>query len=187
MSIQVKEVDREDRDSISIVRLPSGHGFQLKASQFLPYPQNQVFEFFADAFKLQSLTPTWLHFSVVTPPPIRIAAGTLIDYRLKIHGVPLRWQSRISVWEPPWRFVDEQTRGPYRRWHHQHEFEPADGGTVCRDTVDYEVYGGSLINSLFVRPDLFKIFAFRQSRLRELFPDADIAPPKLAVQVNRRR
>src|SRR6476660_6116148 len=146
LSIQVKEVDREDRDSISIVGLPCGHRFQLKASQFLPFPQDHVCEFFADAFKLQSLTPAWLHFSVVTPPPIRIAAGTLIDYRLKIHGVPLRWQSRISVWEPPWRFVDEQTHGPYRRWHHQHEFEPADGGTVCRDTVDYEVYGGSLIN-----------------------------------------
>jgi ligand-binding SRPBCC domain-containing protein len=186
MSIQVKEVAREDRDSISIIRLPSGHGFQLKAAQFLTYPPGQVFEFFTDAFRLQSLTPKWLHFSVVTPPPIRIAAGTLIDYRLKIHGLPLRWQSRISVWEPPWRFVDEQTRGPYRRWHHQHEFEPADGGTVCRDTVDYKVHGGSLINSLFVRPDLFKIFAFRQSKLRELFPDPNAASLKLAVQVNRR-
>ena len=184
MSNQVKEVNREDRNSISIVRSPFGHGFQLKASQFLPSTQDQVFEFFADAFKLQSLTPSWLHFSVVPPPPIRIAVGTLIDYRLKIHGVPLRWQSRISVWEPP-RFVDEQTRGPYRRWRHQHEFEPADDGTVCRDTVDYEVHGGSLINSLFVRPDLFKIFAFRQSRLRELFPDPNAASLKLAVQVNR--
>ncbi len=186
-SIQVKEVDREDRDSVNIVRVPSGHGFQLKSSQFLSYPQEQVFEFFSDAFKLQSLTPTWLHFSVVTPPPICIAAGTLIDYRLKIHGVPMRWQSRIRVWEPPWRFVDEQTRGPYRRWHHQHEFEPADGGTLCRDTVEYAVFGGSLINMLFVRPDLFKIFAFRQSRLRELFPTTDTASLKRADQLNPHR
>jgi hypothetical protein len=77
MSIQIKEANRESRNSISIVRSSTGHGFQLKALQFLPYPQDQVFEFFADAFKLQTLTPTWLHFSVVTPPPIRIAAGTL--------------------------------------------------------------------------------------------------------------
>lgn len=165
--------NHENRDSIIIVRSPTGLGFQLKATQLLPYPQDQVFEFFADAFKLQALTPTWLHFSVVTPPPIRIATGTLIDYRLKFHGLPLRWQSRISVWEPPWHFIDEQTQGPYRRWQHQHVFEQTDGGTLCRDTVDYQVYGGVLINTLFVRPDLFKIFAFRQSRLRELFPDPD--------------
>jgi ligand-binding SRPBCC domain-containing protein len=186
MTIQIKGANRENRGSITIVRSPTGHGFQLKASQFLPYPQDQVFEFFADAFKLQTLTPTWLHFSVVTPPPIRLAAGTLIDYRLRVHRVALRWQSRISVWDPPWRFFDEQMHGPYRRWHHQHVFESTEGGTLCRDTVDYEVYGGSLINTLFVRPDLFKIFAFRQSRLRELFPDAHAASLKLAVQVNRR-
>ena len=117
------------------------------------------------------MTPHGCTFPSSRQPPIRIAAGTLIDYRLRVHGLPLRWQSRISVWEPPLRFVDEQTRGPYRRWHHEHVFETADGGTLCHDIVDYAVYGGSLINALFVRPDLFKIFAFRQSKLRELFPD----------------
>jgi ligand-binding SRPBCC domain-containing protein len=173
MNIQAKQVLPEKQDSMRIVGSPSRRGFRLEASQFLSYPRDQLFEFFSDASNLQSLTPAWLHFSVVTPPPIHIAAGTVIDYRLRVHGVPIRWQSCISVWEPPWRFIDEQTHGPYRRWHHQHVFEPTDGGTLCRDTVDYEVYGGSLINTLFVRPDLFKIFAFRQSRLRELFPDPD--------------
>jgi ligand-binding SRPBCC domain-containing protein len=108
---------------------------------------------------------------------MHIVAGTVIDYRLWVHGVPVRWQSRISQWDPPWRFVDEQTRGPYRRWHHEHVFEAADGGTLCRDLVDYEVYGGSLINFLLVRPDLFRIFAFRQRKLRELFPPTNSAPP----------
>jgi ligand-binding SRPBCC domain-containing protein len=159
------------QSSIRILTSPSGRGFRLRASQFLPFPRDQVFDFFSDASNLQSLTPTSLHFYVVTPPPIRIAAGTLIGYRLRVHGVPLRWQSRISVWEPPLRFVDEQTRGPYRRWHHEHLFEAAEGGTLCHETVDYAVYGGSLINALFVRRDLFKIFAFRQGKLRELFPE----------------
>jgi ligand-binding SRPBCC domain-containing protein len=157
---------------MSIGRSKAGRGFWLKASQFVPYPRDRVFKFFSDASNLQSLTPAWLHFSVITPQPICIEAGTLIDYQLRIHRVPVRWQSLISQWEPPFRFVDEQTRGPYRRWHHEHVFEAADGGTLCRDNVEYEVYGGSLANFLFVRPDLFKIFAFRQARLRELFPEA---------------
>jgi ligand-binding SRPBCC domain-containing protein len=167
----VKQVPPEVQSSVRIVRLPNRRSFQLEASQFLPYPRDQVFEFFSDASNLQSLTPEWLHFSVITPSPVHIVAGTLIDYRLRVRGVPLRWQSRISVWEPPIRFVDEQIRGPYRRWHHEHLFEAVEGGTLCRDMVDYAVYGGSLINLLFVRPDLFKIFAFRQSKLDELFPE----------------
>lgn len=162
-----------------IVGSPTGRGYRLEASQFLPYPRDQVFEFFSDASNLQSLTPAWLYFSVITPPPIHMAAGTLIDYQLRIHGMPLCWQSRISVWEPPLRFADEQTRGPYRRWHHEHLFEAAEGGTRCRDIVDYDVYGGSLINALFVRPDLFKIFAFRRSKLCELFPDTVAAKLQL--------
>jgi ligand-binding SRPBCC domain-containing protein len=167
------------QSSIRILSSPSGRGFRLAASQFLPYPRDQVFDFFSDASNLQSLTPAWLHFSVITPPPIHIAAGTLIDYRLRVHGVPVRWQSRISVWEPPMRFVDEQTRGPYRRWHHEHFFEIAEGGTLCHDIVDYAVYGGSRINALFVRPDLFKIFAFRQSKLGELFPETGASTSRL--------
>jgi ligand-binding SRPBCC domain-containing protein len=130
-----------------------------------------VFGLFSDAFQLESLTPPWLHFSVITPKPIQIAAGALIDYHLRVRGIPIRWQSRISVWEPPFRFVDEQTRGPYRYWHHEHVFEPANGGTLCRDIVDYAVYGGTLINTLFVRRDLLKIFAYRRNKLAEMFPD----------------
>jgi ligand-binding SRPBCC domain-containing protein len=93
----------------------------------------------------------------------------LIDYRLRLHGIPLRWQSRIEVWDPPHRFVDVQTRGPYRHWRHEHLFEAARGGTICRDIVDYEVPGGWLIERLFVRPDVARIFKFRQRRLEQLF------------------
>ena len=157
-------------DSITIEDAPWIGGFQLVASQFLPHPRQQVFDFFSDAFQLDTLTPAWLHFSILTPPPIRMAAGTVINYRLKIHGIPIRWQSCITEWEPPLQFVDEQTRGPYRRWHHRHVLEAVDGGTLCRDIVDYSVYGGSPIHALFVRRDLLRIFAFRQSRLQDLFP-----------------
>jgi ligand-binding SRPBCC domain-containing protein len=155
--------------SIEITRSPAGPGFRLTASQFLPQPRDRIFEFFSDAFELENLTPPLLNFSVLTPAPIQIAAGTTIDYRLALHGIPIRWQSLISTWDPPARFVDQQTHGPYRRWHHEHIFEPVPGGTLCRDVVNYDVLGGRLVHSLFVRPDLIRIFTFRQEKLHELF------------------
>ena len=154
---------------IQITQPPDNAGFRLEAVQFLPQPGEKVFQLFSDAFQLEKLTPPWLQFCVLTPAPIEIAAGTLIDYRLKLHGIPIVWQSVISTWEPPLRFVDRQTRGPYRRWNHEHAFESAPGGTLCRDVVDYEVIGGKLIHSLFVRPDLLKIFAFRHDQLSRMF------------------
>jgi ligand-binding SRPBCC domain-containing protein len=169
MNIQTMHQGPMRRDSIRIDRAPTGHGYRLEASQWLPHPREEVFDFFCDAFQLEALTPPWMHFSVLTPAPIHMGNGALIDYRLKVHGIPLRWQSFISSWEPPVRFVDVQMRGPYRRWRHQHTLEAVENGALCRDIVDYAVYGGSLVNALFVRPDLFKIFAFRQSKLRELF------------------
>jgi ligand-binding SRPBCC domain-containing protein len=155
--------------SIQITRAPSGTGFRLEASQFLPEPRSRIFDFFSDAFQLERLTPSWLKFSVLTKAPIEISAGTTIDYRLKLHGIPLRWQSLISDWEPPTRFVDRQMRGPYRRWNHEHIFQSVSGGTLCLDVVEYDVFGGRLVHSLFVRPDLLKIFAFRQEKLRSAF------------------
>ena len=169
MNLEGVHLRAKGQDSIRIDRAPTVRGYRLEASQWLPHPRERVFEYFADAFQLETLTPPWMHFSVLTPAPIHMENGVLIDYRLRVHGIPLRWQSCISSWEPPVRFVDVQTRGPYRRWRHQHILEAVDGGTLCRDIVDYAVYGGSLINALFVRPDLFKIFAYRQSKLRDLF------------------
>jgi ligand-binding SRPBCC domain-containing protein len=163
----MKSTDSE----IQISRTNSG--FRLEAELLLPQTRDKVFELFSDAFQLAVLTPEWVHFNVLTPAPIRIREGTLIDYRLRLRGIPIRWQSRITVWEPPHRFVDEQMGGPYRRWHHEHIFETVEGGTLCRDIVDYAVYGGRLIEKLFVRPDVRKIFTFRQNKLRELFLTSD--------------
>ncbi|HEX9792699.1 MAG TPA: SRPBCC family protein [Planctomycetota bacterium] len=130
------------------------------------------FPFFADARNLDQITPSWLDFKVLTPEPIEMAVGTLIDYRLKVRGVPIRWRSRISAWEPPHRFVDEQVKGPYRHWHHEHLFEACAGGTLIRDEVDYAVHGGwfePLIHKLFVKGDVERIFAHRGKALAAIF------------------
>jgi ligand-binding SRPBCC domain-containing protein len=140
----------------------------FETEQWLPLPPQDVFDFFSDAFNLELLTPTWLQFRVITPAPIKMQQGTVIDYRLKLRGIPVRWQSKITLWEPPHRFVDEQIRGPYRRWVHQHTFVESDGGTVARDHVDYAVPGGVLVRKLLVERDLRKIFEYRQQKFREV-------------------
>jgi ligand-binding SRPBCC domain-containing protein len=149
----------------------------MDTSQFLAAPRERIFAFFSDAFELERLTPTWLRFHVVTPRPIEIRAGARIDYRLRVRGIPIRWQSEITVWEPPQRFVDEQRRGPYRSWRHEHRFEERDGGTLCVDVVDFAVPGGRLIERLFVRPDVRKIFSYRQRVLAELFSSESAPRP----------
>jgi ligand-binding SRPBCC domain-containing protein len=136
---------------------------------WLPQTREKVFPFFADATNLQLITPPWLKFEVLTPRPILMLVGTRIDYRLKIRGVPIRWQSEITVWEPPFQFVDKQLRGPYRQWIHRHTFVEKDGGTLCRDEVKYAVLGGALINWLLVRRDVAQIFKYRQETLRKHF------------------
>ena len=100
----------------------------LERSQRLDVPPERAFAFFADARNLEAITPPWLRFRVVTPDPITMRPGTLIDYRLRLHGLPLRWRTRIDAWEPPHRFVDIQLRGPYALWEHTHTFAPAGAG-----------------------------------------------------------
>ena len=143
--------------------------YHLRSSLWLPRPLDVVFDFFADAHNLELLTPPWLRFEIVTPTPIAMQAGTPIAYRLKLHGIPLRWNSEITVWEPPHRFVDVQRRGPYRRWVHEHRFEERNGGTLVSDHVTYGVYGGDLVDRLFVRRDVQKIFAYRRDKLVDIF------------------
>jgi len=148
------------------------------ASQMgVPVPIHEVFEFFSDARNLEQLTPPWLKFEVLTPDPIEMRVGLKIDYRLKVRGLPLRWQSEITAWEPPHRFVDLQVRGPYRLWHHEHSFREIEGGTAIYDVVDYLGPGWFLepmINRLFLRPDVDKIFAYRHKALVERFGEIEV-------------
>jgi len=150
--------------------------FHLDTSLWLPRPRNEVFQFFADALNLEDITPPWLRFRVITPSPIQICEGAEIKYRLRIRGIPIRWQTRITAWDPPLRFVDEQIRGPYRLWIHEHRFSEQQNGTLCEDSVQYAPVGGTLINKLFVERDVREIFAYRAERLRKLFPVSSLQP-----------
>jgi ligand-binding SRPBCC domain-containing protein len=143
--------------------------FTFRSEQWLPRPLSEVFPFFSNARNLGELTPSWLSFNVLTPDPIPMAVGATIDYRLSWRGIPLRWTSEIAAWEPPFRFVDRQLRGPYRLWHHEHRFQEVDGGTLVIDEVEYAVWGGALAVRLGVRRDIERIFAFRRKKLEELF------------------
>ncbi len=131
-------------------------------------PQDEVFSYFSDAHNLVEITPQGLCLVVLTPKPIEMEVGTLIDYRLKLRGIPVRWQTEITGWEPPHFFVDEQRRGPYKRWIHKHTFFETDEGTLVKDEVEYAVPGGNLIDKLFVRADIEKIFKYRSQKLQEL-------------------
>ena len=142
--------------------------FELNAELWLPHSPETIFPFFADAYNLEKITPSWLKFEVLTPRPITMRPGALIDYRIRLHGFPMSWRTEICVWDPPFRFIDQQLRGPYRQWIHEHRFEPNGGGTLCIDHVRYAVLGGALINRLFVRNDVERIFAHRQKTLRQL-------------------
>jgi ligand-binding SRPBCC domain-containing protein len=143
----------------------------LEREQLVAAPLARVFQFFAQARNLEAITPPWLSFSVLTPEPIDMCAGTLIEYRLRLHGVGLRWVSRIDEWEPGSMFVDRQVRGPYRLWHHRHEFESREDGTLVRDTVHYALpLGplGMLAHAAFVRHDLARVFDYRRERVQQL-------------------
>ena len=144
----------------------------LRREQRLPGEPEEVFGFFADAANLEAITPAWLGFRIVTPQPIAMRPGTLIEYRLTLHRLPVSWLTRIEEWEPGVRFVDAQLRGPYRLWHHTHEFAPdGAGGTVMRDIVRYALpLGplGELARRAFVARDLRAIFDHRQRRVAEL-------------------
>ena len=144
----------------------------LEREQLVAAPLADVFRFFSQARNLEQITPPWLRFALLTPDPIEMAVGTVIAYRMRLHGLPMRWTSRIEVWEPDRAFVDRQLRGPYRLWEHRHEFATLDGGTVVRDRVRYALpLGrlGALAHSLIVRRDLQRIFDFRRDAVwREL-------------------
>jgi ligand-binding SRPBCC domain-containing protein len=137
----------------------------LEREQYLELELPRVFEFFSAARNLERLTPPWMSFKVLTPEPIEIGEGTVIDYRLRVHGIPLRWTSRIESWEPNRRFIDRQIKGPYALWHHTHDFQELGAGTLIRDTVRYSIgFGplGEIVHALEVQRDLDNIFAFRR-------------------------
>jgi ligand-binding SRPBCC domain-containing protein len=144
----------------------------LEARTVVPAVLEQVFDFFSRAQNLERLTPSNLSFKILTPFPIEMKLGATIDYRIRLLGVPFRWRTLITAWEPPFLFADDQARGPYQFWRHEHRFAATEGGTEINDRVEYRVAGGifePLVHGLFVGPQLKRIFDHRESTIKHLF------------------
>ena len=157
--------------SFSFLNFQKLKEYFLKRKTWLAKDLEEVFAFFSEPRNLEEITPPWLQFKVLKTTVCSMAEGALIDYSLKIHGIPLQWQSEITGWDPPHCFVDQQRRGPYRFWVHEHRFVAKDGGTLAEDFVRYGVSGGWLVNKLLVAPDLQRIFNYRENQLVAHFSD----------------
>lgn len=150
--------------------------YLLERIQTIPLPPEETFAFFSDAFNLERITPPFLRFRILTPPPIKMEQGTLIEYRLKLFGVPIYWRTLIEHWMPEKFFVDTQISGPYTLWRHTHTFEEAaPGQTLMEDVVEYIIpFGvfGRLAHTLFVKRMLNKIFDYRAAMTAQLLGTA---------------
>jgi ligand-binding SRPBCC domain-containing protein len=144
----------------------------LEREQWIPASLEAVSAFFADAGNLDALTPPWLRFRILSPLPIEMRADALIEYQLRLAGIPVRWRTRIAKWDPPFEFVDVQERGPYALWEHSHRFRVLGGGVLMADFVRYALpFGplGALAHAAGVKASLAAIFDYRFARIRERF------------------
>ena len=151
----------------------AGKTYTLAFEQQVPRPLPEVFAFFSRAENLEVLTPSFLHFKILSVTPTPVRKGTIIKYSLRLHGIPLRWTSEIVEWDPPNRFIDLQLSGPYKLWHHEHRFEARDGGTLITDTVNLALpmgFLGEIAYKIKVQSDVQGIFTFRQENIRSLLP-----------------
>lgn len=145
-------------------------GYELHRVQWVARPLEETFEFFARPENLARITPGWLSFRIRTSD-VSMRRGLRIEYRIRPLGFPMTWVSEITAYDPPHRFVDEQVRGPYRAWHHEHGFRSSDGGTEVTDMVRYALpFGpiGRAAHALLVRRQLATIFDYRERKLEEL-------------------
>ncbi len=149
--------------------------YNIKFEQFIDLPINDVFNFFSKPENLSLITPPRLKFDILTPSPIEMKEGQLIDYSLTImYFIKLRWRTLITDYEKPYKFVDQQIKGPYSLWHHTHKFEEKDGGTLIHDNVTYAIpFGimGQLIHAIYIKYDIHHIFEYRHKILNEIFSE----------------
>jgi hypothetical protein len=147
-------------------------GGLLVCRQWIPRTPEEIFAFFGDAHNLEQITPPLLRFRVLSCSTPEIRRGTVLRYRLALHGVPLHWRTVIDRWDPPHAFTDRQAFGPFRQWVHDHEFTPVDGGTLMTDRVRFRVWFGSLLSTplwAWMRRDLESIFLYRRQAVAERF------------------
>jgi ligand-binding SRPBCC domain-containing protein len=147
--------------------------YTLQRELSVRHPLPKVFEFFSRPENLERITPPWMGFRILTPPPIRMKRGTTILYGLRVRGIPIRWLTEIERWNPPYEFADIQAKGPYKLWHHTHRFSEVEGRTSIVDIVHYALpFGplGRLAHRLQVARDLDQIFDFRARQVLSLFP-----------------
>ena len=152
--------------------------FEINMKQYINKPLEVVFEFFSKPENLEMITPKSLSFNILTPTPVKMEKGSLIDYTIRLFGVPIHWRTLISDYEPPFRFVDQQIKGPYTFWHHTHTFRLVDGGVEIIDQVKYSLplgWLGTLAHAIWVRKDLEKIFEYRKTVIQNYFGSINIS------------
>jgi ligand-binding SRPBCC domain-containing protein len=153
--------------------------YQLRFKQLIPRRPKEVFAFFADAGNLQSITPAWLHFHILTPLPVELRDGALLDFTIRWRLLRMTWRTKIVDWVSPRQFIDQQVSGPFKLWVHRHTFEPHPQGTLMTDQVRYELpFGavGRLGHSLLVRRDLEAIFEYRRQQIAKRFGFVECPP-----------
>ena len=148
--------------------------YKLQFNQFINLNIDKVFDFFSNPENLEKITPSYLKFKIITKKPYDMREGIVFDYQLYLRGIPIKWKSLISHYNPPVGFIDEQIKGPYSYWHHTHTFTQKDEGTLITDTVKYSLpfgFIGRIAHYLWVKKDLEKIFNYRQQVIKEIFND----------------
>ena len=156
--------------------------FEINIKQHINKPLEVVFEFFSKPENLEMITPKSLSFNILTPTPIKMEKGSLIDYTIRLFGVPIHWRTLISDYEPPFRFVDQQIKGPYTFWHHTHTFKLVEGGVEIIDEVKYSLplgWLGTLAHAIWVRKDLEKIFEYRKTIIQNYFEIKNISTERM--------
>ena len=152
--------------------------FEINMKQYINKPLEVVFEFFSKPENLEMITPKSLSFNILTPTPIKMEKGSLIDYTIRLFGISIHWRTPISDYEPPFRFVDQQIKGPYTFWHHTHTFKLVEGGVEIIDEVKYSLplgWLGTLAHAIWVRKDLEKIFEYRKTVIQHYFDTTNIS------------
>ena len=156
--------------------------FEINMKQYINKPLEVVFEFFSKPENLEMITPKSLSFNILTPTPIKMDKGSLIDYTIRLFGIPIHWRTLISDYEPPFRFVDQQIKGPYTFWHHTHTFKLVEGGVEIIDEVKYSLplgWLGTLAHAIWVRKDLEEIFEYRKTVIQNSFEINNISTERM--------